>query len=288
MGQIEKMRSERIVLAQLRSWAENRDNVRAVILVGSRADPNRKPDLLSDYDIEVYVENTGPMVRDDSWVSEFGPIMVRWPSRPRPTFSEEWVTQLVLFDDGVRIDFQVTAKEPRESQELDGGYRTLVDKDGLTKHLPSPSYSRHVVRCPSSEAFDSRIDAFWWDIVYVAKGLRRGELNYAKGMLDGTIRFDKLQPLIEWYIGVLHGWSVDVGIYGRWFHHYLDTPTWEHYRRTFAEASMEDNWRALFETIEFVRAIGGRVAEALDFEYPDETDLKVIRSIQEIREMETT
>ena len=288
MDWVENMRTERIVLSQLRSWAENVDNIRAVILVASRADPHRKSDLLSDYDIEVYVRDTGPMVRDDSWVSEFGSVMVRWPSWPRPTHSEEWVTQLILFDDGVRIDFQITARKPRESRELDSGYRILVDKDGLAERLPPPSYSRQAVRRPTAKVFDSRMNAFWWDIIYVAKGLWRGELTYAKGMLDGTIRIDKLHPLIEWYIGVLHGWSVDVGIYGRWFHYYLDGPTWKHYRRTYAGASLEDNWRALFETIEFARAVGKRVAEVHEFEYPDEVDKKVTGYIQTIREIQGT
>jgi aminoglycoside 6-adenylyltransferase len=286
MGLLDGMRTERAVLSQLRGWAESTENVRAVILTASRADPHRKPDLLSDYDVEVYVRDTQPMVRDDSWVTGFGSVMVRWPSRPRPTHSPEWITQIVLFDDGVRIDFQVTAGEPGESSELDGGYRVLVDKDNLTEHLPPPSYSGQAVGRPTAEAFASRMDAFWWDVVYVAKGLWRGELNYAKAMLDGTIRLDKLQPLLGWYAAGLRGRPVDVGVYGRWLRRYLDAPTWEHYLRTFAGAGSEDNWRALFETIGLVRAVGKRIAEAHGFEYPDEADAKVTAYIRAIRETE--
>lgn len=279
-------RTENVVLSQIRAWAEEEDNVRAVVLVGSRADPRREPDALSDYDVGVYVRNTGPLVRDDSWVLEFGTVMVRWPERPRPTFGDDWVTQLVLFDDGVRIDFQVTEKHPAEGRVLDGVYRVLVDKDGLTEDLPPPSYSHHSVTRPTAEAFDDRLNAFWWDIVYVAKGLRRGELLYAKALLDGTIRLEKLLPLAEWYAGVLHGWSVDVGVFGRWFHRYLDAPTWDLYLRTFAGAGIEDNWRALFATLEFVRVVGRRVADKLGFNYPDAVDEKVTRYIREIREKE--
>ncbi len=118
----------------------------------------------------------------------------------------------------------------------------------------------------------------------MAKALRRGELNYAKYMLDGTIRFDKLQPLLEWYIGLNHEWSVSAGIYGRWFHKYLDPSVWESYRQTFAGAELESNWQALFATIELVRRLGHTLADALGFEYPDETDRRVTAYIQWIRD----
>jgi aminoglycoside 6-adenylyltransferase len=276
-------RTEGLVLSQLQEWAESRENIRAVILVSSRADPHRLPDVLSDYDVEVYVHSIEPFVRDDSWLTEFGSIMVRWPARPHFESNDKWLTRLVLFDDGVRIDFQITASKQLDSQEFDCGYRMIVDKDRLAARLPPPSYARYAVLLPTAAAYESRLNAFWWDIVYVAKGLRRGELNYAKYMLDSTIRFDKLQPLIAWYIGVSHGWSVNVGIHGRWFHRYLDKPTWEHYQRTFADASIESNWQALFATLSFVRHVGRYVAEALGFNYPNAVDVKVTRYIEEIR-----
>lgn len=277
------MRSEPEVLDLLKRWAEQRANVRAVILTSSRADPRRQPDLLSDYDVEVFVRQVRPFTEDDAWLYDFGQIMVRWPAAPQPTFSDDWITQLVLYQDGTRLDFQITALAPSASENLDNGYRILVDKDGAAARLPEPTYSRYVIQPPTVQAFEARMNAFWWDIVYVAKALRRGELNYARYMLDGTIRFDKLQPLLEWYIGLNHDWSVSAGIYGRWFHKYLDQSMWESYQRTFAGAEFESNWRALFAAIELVRQLGYTLADSLGFEYPAETDRKVTDYIQWIR-----
>ena len=278
------MKSEQEVLELLRQWAEQRANVRTVILTSSRADRRRQPDVLSDYDIELFVRNIRPFTEDDAWVYDFGQIMVRWPAAPQPTFSEDWITQLVLYEDGTRIDFQITTLAPSTSENLENGYRIVVDKDGAAAHLPEPTYSRYIIQPPTVQAFDSRMNAFWWDIIYVAKALRRGELNYAKYMLDGTIRFDKLQPLIEWYIGLNHDWTVSTGIYGRWFHEYLDQSIWDSYNQTFAGAEFESNWRALFATIELVRTLGHTVAHSLGFEYPDETDRKVTDYIQWIKD----
>ena len=78
------MRTEQDVLRQLQEWAEKRENVRAVMLTSFRANPHRTLYVLSVYDVEVFVQDTAPFVRDNSWVNEFGSIIVRRPSSPRP------------------------------------------------------------------------------------------------------------------------------------------------------------------------------------------------------------
>ena len=241
--------------------------------------------MLSDYDLLLFVRDTAPFVRDEDWLAEFGPMMVRWPLRPGPTFSEDWITQLVLFEDGVRIDFQVTSLPPPGGLNLDGGYRILVDKDELGRRLPVPSYAVDLITHPTAEAFEARLNAFWWDIIYVAKALKRGELNYAKYVLEG-IRFEQLQPLLEWYIGLHHNWSISTGMYGRWFQRYLDCPTWQAYQQTFAGAEIDSNWQALFATLDLVRRIGRELAGSLDFSYPDTTDRKVTGYIRWIKDLD--
>lgn len=279
------MRNEQSVLSQLVSWAEQ-ENIRSIILTSSRADPQRSPDLLSDYDVEVYVRDTTAFTQNDIWLAYFGAVMVRWPLYPQATFGDDWISQLALFDDGVRIDFQITANSSIKPQSLQAGYRVLVDKDGLASQLPPAGASCYAITPPAAAEFSDRLNAFWWDIVYVPKALWRGELNYAKYMLDYAIRFEKLEPLLSWYIGVERGWSVNVGIYGRWFQDYLDAETWAHYQRTFAGSALEDNWQALFETLTLTRRLGKHVAEALGFDYPEEVDQKVTRYIDDIRQLE--
>ena len=279
------MRSENAVLDQIRDWADSWDNVRAVILTGSRADPGRQPDVLSDYDVQVFVRDTDRIVRDDEWLRPLGTVMVRWPIRPRPTFSEDWITQLVLFDDGVRIDFQITAKRNRLTDEHDNWYKILADKDHLAESWGAPTFGTGASKVPTAEAYQDRLNAFWWDIIYVAKGLWRGELNYARYVLDSTIRFETLQPLLQWYIGVNQGWDVQTGLRGRWLHRHLDVSSWNDYTATFADSSPENNWSALFATISLVRRTGKAIGESLGYEYPDQVDRKVTKFIEMIRRL---
>ncbi len=52
--------SEAAVLANLVSWAQGRDSVRAVILTSSRAIPEAPMDILSDYDVILVVQKVEP------------------------------------------------------------------------------------------------------------------------------------------------------------------------------------------------------------------------------------
>jgi len=283
MSNTGRMRDEREVLALLQSWAHETPAVRTIILEGSRADPRRTPDALSDYDVAVYVDDSQPFVEDESWLDRFGPILVRWPRSPRPTAGPEWVTQLVLFDDGVRIDFQITDRPEIDAAALDAGYRVLFDRSGAADCLPESTGTRHLTKPPAEAEYADTLNAFWWDITYVAKGLARGELPFAKAMLDGIVRTEIVGRIVAWYIGAQYDWSVDVGVHNRWMHRYLSATDWDHYRRTLAGAEPRANWKALFETTAFVRTAGSRVAHALGFAYPWETDRKVTAWIEAVR-----
>lgn len=274
-----------MVLVQLTQWAEAQPNIRTILLTGSRAEPSRTPDDLSDYDVELFVQDTAPFINNEAWLDTFGLIMVRWPLSPGPTFDADWMTQLVLFEDGVRLDFQITALPPTASRHLDSGYRVIVDKDGIAPQLPPPTYATYLITPPTAAALADRLNAFWWDIVYVAKALHRRELNYARYMLDGAIRFDQLQPLLEWHIGLRHHWTVDTGNYGRWFQRYLDAATWAAYKSTFAGADFDDHWRALFATVALVRSLGTSLAEALGVPYPEETDRNITAYMRRIQRL---
>ena len=81
--------------------------------------------------------------------------------------------------------------------------------------------------------------------------------------------------MIEWYIAVRHDRAVSTNKYGRFFKRYLDAGTWAELEATFADADIENNWQALFNTIDLFRKLAKYVADNLGYEYPDETDRKI-------------
>jgi len=277
------LRTEEEVLTQFNKWAQSNDLIRAAVLTSLRVDPKGVTDFLSDYDIELYVADLEPFRKDDEWLSVFGPIMVRWPLKPRSTFDEKRLTRLVLFKDGVRIDFQITDKTEIEPDAYDDGYRILLDKDDLTIGLNDPTFSKHIIKKPSREEYDTLVHEFWWNATYVPKYLWRDELPFAKSVLGQTVRDKYLRTVIEWFIGLQHDWSVNTGLCGKWFKHYLDAETWSEFESTYAGADIEENWQSFFKAISLFRKLGKTVGRSLSYDYPTQLDQEMTDYYSTIR-----
>lgn len=263
------MRTEKEVLLQFDKWATENDLIRAAILTSSRTQPVQKTDFLSDYDIELYVSDLEPFKKDDQWLNVFGPIMVRWPNKPRSTdFGDAFITRLVLFKDYVRIDFQITDKTIIDSNEYEDGYRVLVDKDNLTDTLNQPTFQKNIIQKPSKDKYEKLINEFWWNATYVPKYLWRDELPFAASLLGQSIRDKYLKTIIDWYIGIQHNWSINTGVCGKRFKQYLDVKTWSEYESTFATASLEEQWQAFFNAVNLFRRLAKIVADRFGYEYP--------------------
>ena len=133
------MRNEQAVLNELLIWAHSDRNVRAVVMTGSRANPRASVDIFSDYDIELIVNRLGDFINDENWIFKFGNVIADIKER-----NSKSLTQLVLYSDGVRIDFQIYAviglHQGRNlsslPQHLDIGYKVLLDKDDITESAP--------------------------------------------------------------------------------------------------------------------------------------------------------
>jgi len=242
-------------------------------------------DDLSDYDIELYVTDLTPFKQDDLWLADFGPILVRWPFKPRSTtFDKQFITRLVLFKDRVRIDFQITDKTSIEPDSYEDGYQILIDKDNLTSYLNPPTFQQYIVKKPEKEAFETLVNEFWWDATYVPKYLWRDELPFAKYMLDNIMRFEFLHKVIEWHIGMQKDWSVNAGIFGKSFKKYLDAKTWIELESTYAGADIAANWQAFDNTLGLFRRLAKEVASRLNYSYPSELDKEVTEYCNYVRE----
>ncbi len=64
----------------MRTEAEQDERIRAVLLSGSRTNPNVKKDRFQDFDIVYLVEDIDSFTSDHSWVNIFGErIMMQMP-----------------------------------------------------------------------------------------------------------------------------------------------------------------------------------------------------------------
>lgn len=277
-------RTENHVLGAIKEWAEAEENVRAVLLTSSRARPDFTPDFLSDYDIVLYVADLSPFLNNDSWLGRFGEVMVRWPYKPQATLEEFGLTRLVLFTDYVRIDFQITDRPSVGPDQYDDGYKVLVDKEGITKELSRPTYTKYIIRKPTREEYEELINDFWWDAAYVPKYLWRDQLPFAKYMFAQAVHDTYLRKIIEWYIGLRNSWSVDTGLGGRYFKRFLEPEMWRRFESTYAGTDIEENWEAFFNAVSLFCESARTVGDALGYPYPEEMEQRMVAYFRMIRE----
>ncbi|HLL43437.1 MAG TPA: aminoglycoside 6-adenylyltransferase [Segetibacter sp.] len=282
------MRNVKEVLEEITSWAKENPDIRTVLLVGSRADPDAKVDLLSDYDIEIAVNDPRKFLDGEGWLSAFGNPLVIIP------VNEDFKLRMVIYKDYIRIDFRIYSVEDFKQiitqtklpQNLDNGYKILLDKDGIALNLKTPAYDVFIITKPSKEEFLATVTDFWWDTTYVAKSLWRDEIFYAKYMLDSIIRFSYLRKIIEWHISAQYNWGITTNKYGRYFKHYLDAETRRELEKTFAGSEKEENWNALLATLKLFRRLATTISQEIDCSYPEELDAEISSYLNRIKTLD--
>jgi hypothetical protein len=70
------MRNETGIKNLIIDFAKHDDRVNAVLLNGSRANPNIKPDQLQDFDIVFLVDKLESFTKDNSWTNIFGETII--------------------------------------------------------------------------------------------------------------------------------------------------------------------------------------------------------------------
>ena len=281
------MRTEQEMLELIVSTAENDDRIRAVIMNGSRTNPNARRDIFQDFDIVYLVTDVGPFRNDRAWIRRFGELMIlQMPEAmqdPTP-LNDGRFAYLMQFTDGNRIDLTLfpIAKLPechRESLSL-----LLLDKDGIVEPFPTPDESDFLPIPPTAKAFSECCNEFWWVCPYVAKGLWREEILYAKQMLDNVIR-EQLMKMLTWHMGVKTRFLDSPGKLGKHLKRYLEPELWEMLENTYADASYESTWDSLNTMCELFRMTANQVGEHFGFDYPRNDEEKVSAHLKHVRSL---
>jgi aminoglycoside 6-adenylyltransferase len=281
------MRSEQDMFELILETARQDERIRAVIMNGSRANPNAPPDILQDFDIVYLVTDVAPFKHNLEWIERFGELMILQlpddmqdpPPEDKPGFA-----YLMQFMDGNRIDLNIYPLTKLNELEEDSLSILLLDKDGIIPPFPPASDSSYLPQPPTAKAYFDCCNEFWWVCPYVAKGLWRSETIYAKSMLDQAVR-PELMKMLTWQIGVQTGFSHNPGKFGKYFQQYLEPDLWEMLLNTYTDASYERTWEALFVMCDLFRIAAVVVAGHFDFNYPHDEDKNVSAHLRYLREL---
>src|SRR6266571_1767674 len=181
---------EKDVVDKLVAWGTAHPLIRAMILTSSRTRPDGPVDPLSDYDLILAVSDVGLFAFDDAWISAYGRPMVRWGDQGEMHGLATYFRG-VVYQNAVKIDYSIWPVELPERiassaslpDQLDVGYRVLLDKDQRTAGWKPPSYQAHIPARPAEAEYQALVEEFWWGTTYVAKSLGCDDLVFAKWVL---------------------------------------------------------------------------------------------------------
>ena len=281
------MRTEQEMLDLIMSFANNDHNIRAVVMNGSRVNPNVKKDIFQDFDIACLVNDVTPYIRNDKIPAYFGEVLIlQEPENMQdpPAENNGHYTYLMQFMDGNRIDLSFYPLEQMKSVLNDSLTVVLLDKDRVMPELPASNDRDYLPKKPTEKLFQDCCNEFWWCSPYVAKGLWRGELTYAKYMLDVVVR-EQLMRMLTWYFGIITGFNKSPGKMGKYIKADVESEIWSELESTYSDAGFENIWLSLLAMGSLFRRLANVVALSFGFQYLQHDDDHVSEYLQRIKNL---
>ena len=172
----------------------------------------------------------------------------------------------MLFADGNRIDLTLFPIEFFKTHFIfDSLTIVWLDKDNLFRHASPPTDIDYHIRKPTEKEFLDTSNEFWWVSTYVAKGLIRREITYAKEMLDAIVR-PMFMKIIQWKIGVENNFAVAFGKGGKFMFRYLNEDYSTKVLQTYADFDIENNWKSLLVMTDLFERTSYEIALKLKFQ----------------------
>lgn len=281
-------RNEETMMQLIIQTAEKDDRIRGVIMNGSRASPSALKDRFQDYDIVYIVTNVAPFVEDEKWIDRFGEILIsqtpdkmdnHWPN------NQGQFTYLMLFTDQNRIDLKLIQSSKFLTMSPDSQSIILLDKDHLLGNLKAPSDEDYLPKPPTEIEFLNCCNEFLWVSTYVAKGIYRKQLTYAKYMSEQIIK-NELIKLLTWDAGIQTNCAIPSGHHGKYLEKYTDPKIWSKFCQTYTGADYEEIWDGLFVMCELFDQFALKISSYYQFAYDKDQYENVISYLRTVRTWE--
>jgi aminoglycoside 6-adenylyltransferase len=280
------------LLDRLIGWAERTPEIRAVLLTSSRARADGPTDEFSDWDVVLAVTDPAAWAEGDlAWQAELGRRLVGWGDEDE-LLGQRTYFRGVIYDDHTRVDYSLWPVKLADAvgnadhlpPELDDGYEVLLDKDGRAADWPPPSLKAYVLQPPSAAEYRALVEEFWWNMSYLPKSMRRGDLFFLSSwMLEHDQKIVCLRRMLEWRIAAEHGWTWSPRPYGQRLEEHLDEGTRAALAGTYAGLDPEAIWTAAFRLAELFRRVAIDVASTLGYTYPESVDARMTAYLQRMR-----
>ena len=236
-------------------------------------------DIVSDIDIAVFGDVSEVDIKTNEW---FGSIGRYWVCLPLTT-DEGYPTRLVIFDNGIKVDFSfwpLYELEKLQNNKIlpdiyERGYKVLLDKDDLTLSI-KPSSGQTTDKLNINEKiFIALIEEYWFEIWHVAKYLYRNDLWIAKWRDWGTK--EMLLKIIEWYQKCKKGDYYDTRYMGVKMGKWADEEVWKQLFNCFGHFEADDSWKALFSSAKLFSRLAREIANIKGYTYPIDLESNILK-----------
>lgn len=260
-------------------WAQAQADLRAAVLIGSRARSEPPSDEWSDLDLIVFTTDLEKYAADRRWLDQFGTVTIAVLERSRRG-DAEW---LIVYEDGRKLDVllaPVGASGPIETAPYDivlvYGARVLFDKSAPAEQLNLDV--RMASTLPTADEFTAALNHTWLTALRAAKFTARGDLWRAKHACDSELKA-QLMTMLEWHT-LAHDPTRRVWHDGRHVAQWADRRAVMALPGCFAAYDATDLRRALFATLDLYRWVAIETAQRLGFDFPAAAQQHVMRWVQ--------
>jgi len=165
---------------------------------------------------------------------------------------------------------------------LDSQTIIWLDKDNLFPEVSQASDIDYYILEPTQKEFTDTCNEFWWVSTYVAKGLARAQIIYAKDTMDTVVR-PMLMKMVEWKIGSENNFAIATGKAGKFMQQYLSPEDYQRVLSTYADHQTVNNWKALTAMTQLFSDYANTLSAKLDLIYNTEEEKNTLQYLEAIR-----
>jgi aminoglycoside 6-adenylyltransferase len=292
-----------LFLERFTEWARDRDDVKAALLVGSRARSVMPADEWSDLDIMLITTRPKRYLRTSEWLAVLAPVCLTYVIEA-PVGDRH--VRHVVFEGPVMVDFAVVSsmetrwgglvlrmvtRAPATLRLIPQGLRSqlsawfetlrkgspvvLVDKGRAASRLQDVRLPKVAPTALRAHEYREAVNAFWSLTMWVAKLTLRGELWSANWVAGHQLQ-EELLRMIEWHAKAEHGGDYDTWFAGRFIRTWAAPDVVAHLTQVFARYDEDDVWHALIAAMDLYGRIARETAGRLSLDYPEASERSVI------------
>ncbi|EEA6214328.1 aminoglycoside 6-adenylyltransferase [Campylobacter jejuni] len=215
------MQSEKRILEKIKNIAFIYKQIRLITLEGSRVNKKAKKDKYQDYDISFFLKSKNlrkllnlnkskdiKKAKLPKFIKNFGEILFYQAPESfefyKADLPKNWVSFLVIFKNGVRIDFKfIPLKSLKHYYKFEPLSKALIDKDQRFKK------NVFCIKKPTEKDFDEICNEFYFTFTKLEKALLRKQFIMSNYLLN-SMR-ETLFDMLSFKVGLKFGFEIWLG-----------------------------------------------------------------------------